>query len=496
MKMKICFLLQRSFWRIGHALAVNLKNNFRVKEFCGYAHLRTTKEFLDSQKEIEYKPLILDEDIHKKYKEEKIDFEFLKRLEKDYGIPNLWPYLTIDRTLMYSILPREYPSDKPFYSHEEMLKILQVKARAIIAFLEKEKPNSLVLYQPGSTSNLLLFHIAKKMGIKTIVFYLPGIKNIYAITEDYNRLSYAEKTFEKIEKDIYNSPLKEKAQKWINEFRKTPQPYHPDASPGKNVLNRLEQMKFIFPKNFVKTTLWFIHLIFKKNKDYTDERPIWFLIDRMKRKFRTIVGYSDLYDEIEENEDFAFFPLSAEPELSLYLWAPFITNQIELAKHIARSLPAHFKLYVKEHPAMFGYRTRHYYKQLKKIPNVKLINPKIQGYDLIKKAKLITIITGTGGWEASILKKPVITFGNIFYNKLSMVKNCRCVDELPYLVKEQLENFQYNEQELINFLAAIMEESVEIDLIDLWYKEENLEKIKNDPGIQKLADLLAKKLGL
>ena len=63
---------------------------------------------------------------------------------------------------MYSILPREYPSDRPMYSHNDMLKILQVKAKAVIKLLEETKPDYVFLSFIGAMSSMLLYHIARK----------------------------------------------------------------------------------------------------------------------------------------------------------------------------------------------------------------------------------------------------------------------------------------------------------------------------------------------
>lgn len=492
--MKICFFLHRNFARFGHALAVNIKQ-YGPMEFSAYTNLRLAKEILENQNDIKYQPLLLDEDIHKEYKNEPLDIEFLKNLECDYGIPNLWPYLAVDRTLMYSILPREYPSDKPMYSHEDMLRILQVKTKAIIKLLEETKPDYVFLSFIGATSSLLLYNMAKKMGIKTILIYLPGIKNLLTLTENYNRLSFSEKTFEKIQNGNYKSPMADEAKKIITDFREKPTTYHEINKPQKNTVQRLKQVKFILPKNLWKNFIFLSQMVFKK-RDYSEERLDWFLIDRIRRKVRSIIGYDDIFENPKDNEDFCFFPLNAEPEITLYLYAPFRLNQIETARHIARSLPVGFKLYVKDHPVMYGYRTRKYYKELKKIPNVRVINSQISGYEIMKKAKLVTTISGTAGWEAVVLKKPVITFGDVFYNKISMVKHCKIPEELPFLVKEQLKNFKYNEEELINFLSAILEESVNIDFLDLWLEERDFEKIRNDNGMKELARLIAKKIGL
>ena len=66
--MKICFLAQRRFAHISHYLALALKKNHGITEFCAYTSLRTSYDFLQNQKEINYGTLLLDEEIHKLYK--------------------------------------------------------------------------------------------------------------------------------------------------------------------------------------------------------------------------------------------------------------------------------------------------------------------------------------------------------------------------------------------------------------------------------------------
>ena len=105
---------------------------------------------------------------------------------------------------------------------------------------------------------------------------------------------------------------------------------------------------------------------------------------------------------------------------------------------------------------MIGYRPRSYYEELVKIPNVQLINPHTPGLNLIKNSKLVLSISGGAIWEAIFLKKPTITFADVWFNKLSMVKRSRNIEELPYLVKEQLENFRHDEKELVNFIKSFI----------------------------------------
>ena len=143
---------------------------------------------------------------------------------------------------------------------------------------------------------------------------------------------------------------------------------------------------------------------------------------------------------------------------------------------------------------MLGYRPHSYYKELKKIPNVKLIDPDITSFQIIANAKLITVITGTTGWEAVLLKKPVITFGDVFYNCLPAVKRCVQIEQLPYLVQEQLKNFQDDDATLINFIGSIMEVSLPANLSKVW--SSGINKSRDQQALTMLADLIARKLNL
>ncbi len=497
--MKICFILQRRFAYLGHVMALTFQKKYGIKKFCGYVHLRTSFEFLKSQNDIDYTQLLLDEDIHKQYKNEKLDLDFLKKLEKEYGIPNLWPYIEADRLVRYNQLLREYPYNTPNYTHEEMMRILQVKARAIIKFLEEEKPDVIIFTVIGGIDALLLYHIAKKKGIRTLTIFSARTENRYSVHEDYRGLGsvYAE---DNNDKDI-NAECQRAARDFLDNFRRKPRPYTDFDYVKMKYTAGWKRLNFLSPMRMIRGLIYFIkfsidYFCDKNKDDYSTIKPWHYLLDRIKRRTRIIADFGDLYDNIDKSEDYVFFPLQYEPEESIIMAAPFFKDQLWVIKQVACSLPLLYKLYVKEHPAMSGYRPRRYYKELKKIPNVKLIKPTIESFELIKNAKTVVTISATSGWEALLLAKPAITFGEVFYNQLSMVKRCRTIEELPYLIKEQSENFRYNEEELLNFLSVIYKESADANLVQLWNVEGGGEMDKKEKELIPLVDLIAKKLNL
>ena len=98
-------------------------------------------------------------------------------------------------------------------------------------------------------------------------------------------------------------------------------------------------------------------------------------------------------------------------------------NQLEIVKHIAKSIPVDFKLYVKEHMVMKYrfWRPISYYKQIMNLPNVVLIHPSLTNVELLKKCSIAFTVTGTTGLEAGYYGKPSIIFGHTSYDSLPSV---------------------------------------------------------------------------
>ncbi len=476
--MKGCLVLQRRFAFVGHAVARTLKERYGVSEFCGYVYQRTGYDFLKQQTDIAYGTLLLDSEVHDRYKSETLDRDYLERLEKKYGLPWLTPFLSVDRVLMSGQLIREYPYDSCAYTQEELLRILQVHAKAIEEMLDRERPDFLFCSVVGGLGSFLLFHICKARGIRIVLLTTACLRDRWLLSETYD-------SFSSVDERLAEKPAHTEAQDFLRAFREQPIAYIKTTTPQSQPVSRRTQFKFLNPKKGWKSlSTWTTQMIASFGDparfEYDYISPWNYLRDLAKRKARNLIGANDLYDAFDPKENFAFFPLHYEPEVSLLLQAPYQTDQAHLIQQIAKSLPVQMTLYVKDHPAMVEYRPRSFYRRLKKMPNVKLLTPTVSSYEILPHAKLILTITGTAGWEGIFLKKPVITFGHWFYNSLSFVKYCKTIEELPSLVRTQLEDYKHDENELLDFLAIIFQESFELDLRNAWNSP-------HDPEFQKKA---------
>ncbi|MDO8667874.1 MAG: hypothetical protein Q7K35_02115 [bacterium] len=484
-----------------------MNKKYGVEEFCGYTSLLSSYQFLKSQKDINYTGLILDEEIFDRYKDEKLDIEYIKNFEKDYGLPNLWTYICSDRVVRYGQLVREYPHDTSSYSHEEMLRIFQVISKSVVEFLDKEKPDCIFISVVGSIASLLLYQVAKKRDIKILIPDTAHIGNKYFLSECYDSSTYLNESFKLFKQgqiSAADAHYRKQAMDFLKQFQEKPQYYFSNSgaySAFNTAVSLSSHFRFFSPAGLYRSLRW----MWRQNKEfiqggfrnyYTTIKPWNEWWDKLNRKMRILIRYRNLYDQFNLEEDFVYFPLQSEPEAHPMLNAPIFLDQVWTAKQLARSLPVHYKLYVKDHPAMFGFRRRSYYQELKKIPNVRLIDPAMDSLKLISHSKLVATIIGTAGFEAALLKKPVISFGKISYNLLSSVKRCDNIEDLPILIKNQIENFRYNEKDTLDFLAALFKESVDVDLNKLWNLEGGRIENRKTDELAPLADLIAEKLNL
>ncbi len=503
--MKVCFLLQRRFAYIGHEIARILKEKHGVSEFCGYVETRASMHFLQTQKDISYTQLVLDEEIVARYKNEKLDLAYLEHLKNAYGVPNLWPYILQDRVIRYGQMVRAYPHDTSHYTHEEMMRILQVTARAIEKFLDEEKPNTIFISVVSALDSYLLYAIGKKKGIQTLCLYNPRLGERYALTEDYFQYD----TLVSAIRDAREHPdtnaqhLKE-ARAHLKDFQERPQYYlHTSKSADAFIhtpIARRNHFKFLLSlPSLFRSVVWLAqshiaHFTDPAKSDYTTVKPWNEVWDKFVRKIRVLRGYRDIYEK-PKDEEYAFFALQNEPEGLPTLLSPFYSSdQAWVVKQVARSLPLHFKLYVKDHPVMVGLRTRKFYQELKKIPSVKIIDPAYSGLALIQKAQLVVTITGTAGMEAAFLQKPAIVFSPVFYGSLPNVTHCRSIEELPHLIETALNNPLYEESRTIQFIAALLKESVELDLAHIWQQEGGKLTEEDKVTLVTFADLLMKRM--
>lgn len=141
-------------------------------------------------------------------------------------------------------------------------------------------------------------------------------------------------------------------------------------------------------------------------------------------------------EKVPKAENYYFYPIHLEPESTVtYLGEGIYKNQIKLIENIAGMLPPGTFLYVKDHPHEYAYRNADDYERLMKVPNIRLLHQSISGKAIIKNAKGVFTINGTGGFEAVMMGKQVYCFARNYYSffdKVNYIKNIKDTREIVY----------------------------------------------------------------
>jgi hypothetical protein len=224
----------------------------------------------------------------------------------------------------------------------------------------------------------------------------------------------------------------------------------------------------------------FFHRLYDMYMDYTDKNynennysiNYRTIPDLAKRKIQKLKPNYYKYSKphfstVSPNDKYILYYLHYEPDLSTLVWGVHYKDQISFIKKLSYSIPFQYRLYVKEHPLMQKKRPKGFYEDLDIIPQVRLIDPETPTNNLLSSCECVVTITGTIGWEALLMKKPVITFGNVFYNCYEFTKHITSFEELADAINLLIvEKEVYDEDSLINFVTAVYESTYAGD----WYR--------------------------
>jgi hypothetical protein len=156
---------------------------------------------------------------------------------------------------------------------------------------------------------------------------------------------------------------------------------------------------------------------------------------------------------------YCLYALHTQPESSIDVQGSYFSNQIELIRHIARSLPASHMLYVKVHPTDVDGKSLEFYRQIKAIPSVVLVDFSVDSRMLQKNASIIFALTGTMAYEAGLLQKQVIVFARNYFNALPTIHHCTDPTALPALVDRILKECSFTpverRRQVLSFMARM-----------------------------------------
>ena len=387
-------------------------------------------------------------------KNHKSNMENLVKFEKNYGV-NLWNLAINERHF--------YRFNLEKFSDEQILSILEQGCTLFEKIIDEIKPDFLITKWASRHYHQLLIDLCVKKGVKVIQLGQPKIGYKMLISQDpskidgvinLNHVTTKNRSFEEL-------------QKFIKKFNMTKHQKEFDTKKQTKLGFLNTGIEYIFSKNDLDDNHYDYFFGSGKWKNIR-----YILTSPNKRKSRK--KFLDSLTENIPSKPFVYYPLAVDMERNLLINAPFYTNQIEIIRHIATSLPINYTLVVKENPAQVSrdWRSLSDYKEIMEIPNVLLINPNVSYDELLKKSSLVVLIGGTTGFEAAFYGKSSITFSDMIYSLLPSVFRVKNLEELPDLIQSAL-MYKPESDSLDKYLSLIEENSFDFDYLDFLNKFSN-----------------------
>ena len=370
--------------------------------------------------------------------------------------------------------------------------------------LEREKITHVFLScLPHEGYDSIIYHLSKQRKIPVRMFYNSTLPHRYYALSDYMNPEegiaeiYSDflKKYKGIEEIPLNSEEEKLYNKWASLDSDRMRPWYMEGDPLKRrfeirfgctnlwkawerwVGNIYVKYDYRFCGEFVRECLQHIFeivpLTVKTIEQWKYARPVW------KRTLELNKFYDNMAEEPIEEERYIYYAMHYQPEASSNpLGGREYADQIFAIHLLAKCVPEGMKIYVKSHPEQLApLRSKEYYQDIKRIPNVRLIKSKCETYGLIKNAVAVSSLTGTACWEAQFFGVPAILFGYSHKNLAPLSYHVRTIEECRRAIRDIEERKKKtSSRELKLMIKAMYEQSFDekdwkkmaaIEVIDL-----------------------------
>lgn len=499
--MRIFFFLGQTFFKQSIGIAKEIKSQYPDADFRAIVAARSNLiEELDNLGDPKFSNYDWLSGLEQKWLDTPLDRNKLKEYEEKLGTQTLRRIITADREVGVGFVS---------CGNVERTKLMDacqdddLKWRYVVGLLdyffnefENHRPDAAFVYCVAGA-------VAFTMGAVAAYFKIPFTQPVmarvkhYHVMDDNNYwlLNPAKNLFKKAmtNQSLVAEKLPE-ANKFIEEFRNKP------VSPQDTVtwvkeIRKNNTLKGIIRTASIDLARWGAVLLgLKGTKGVLRQRNGLDILKFNLRIFwnlrKTLNGtMKEFANDIGDGE-YLYFPLHVDPEASTMVLADMFTDQMAVIESIAKSMPVGMKLIVKEHIPCVGKRPAGFYKRINSMPDVKLVSPFLNNFELIKNAKLVCTITGTAGWEAMLLGKAPLVIGNVHYLSVGEgFVHCQNLSMIGTAIKEAMETKSASLKALATYIASIMTIGIDISPEDMWFeKYADMEKRKE--SISKMANHL------
>jgi hypothetical protein len=299
-------------------------------------------------------------------------------------------------------------------SFEQIMRMVEVALRGIASAYDRMKPDFVFSEDISCFHSYVHFALARERGIPFWCISsarLPYRLSVYS--GGMQRWHKLDAMFAELQRRGLNAAERSRAEEYVTTFRD--RPVRPSGMATRARKPKIELADW-------GRLTYAASRYFGDRGDPTAVAPLQAIQQRLTRMARVAsVDLRSVFEPPVAGEKYVLYPIHFQPEASTLVQAPMYLDQVALLRDMAASLPGDHRLYVKEHVSNRGRRPIEFYEQIKAIPSVRLLGPDEDTWSLIKGASVIAVITGTVGWEGLIFDKPVVTFGDVFFNQVPQV---------------------------------------------------------------------------
>ena len=492
------------------AIAQELKARDSKLELTGLAaRRRTACDEIDKRTDLPIKHYDWIGDLEQKWLSVSLDQEKLIFYEKLIGTRNMRHLITCDRELGSGFM------SGGIYTRTKLRTLTnnndEMRWRYVIGMLDyyyttfsEEKPDFIFFNEFTMAYELGAYFIAQVLKIPCFCITFSRFGDVFILDGNpYNLFTSVGKLFEasKKDKDVLQKQYVASAVKYVEEFQSSPDVPTYSKFFQEKAYKQASLFTLLKTLSIDIMRIAAISLGLKGTKGFLRQRNGWDILKMNLNAFLQTnkvlrgIGFEEPNTYLEGN--YFYYPLHVEPESSTMVLADKLTNQLTIIEQIAKSMPAGYKLLVKEHIPMLGLRPKGFYSKIRAFPDVHLISPFVDNFTLIKNAKLVVVITGTAGWEAILLSKPVLVMGHTQYNSLNQgFTHTTELVNMEEIMYKAMQIEPAKKEDLISFIAATMQEGINIPLAAFAYshygKDGKVEMAKYQQEISLVVDKLVK----
>jgi len=322
-----------------------------------------------------------------------------------------------------------------------------------LGILKTYKPDIVAFHSvPHSVYNYIIYVLAQKLGIRTLMFEDPWIGNRFLV---YNDLKEGSRPLqEELKKQAGKNFTLDDLDPAFKEYY-LKQSGRQDMTPGymkdqkkDHTVGSLSRTRLKAVKNGIKdgTLLKTVYQYLKRE-----------LGPNLRKEYAAVAKEPDL------KKKFVYVPLGYQPERTTSPQGGVFADQILMIEMLSNALPKDWVIYVKEHPSQWWLRAgvryisaryRGYYERIAKIRNVRLVPISTSTFDMINNCQAVALVTGTAAWEAILRGKAALVFGYAWYRDCSEIFRVDSPDSCRAAFQKIENGWKVNQQNIINYMKC------------------------------------------